>query len=76
MGLHISEFRRPLPQRFRSSLWDRIEDRGDAIAIHGRGYGHGAGLCQVGAYEMATDGYSASEILEHYFPQAGVRKLY
>ncbi|MFN3484101.1 MAG: SpoIID/LytB domain-containing protein [Planctomycetota bacterium] len=76
--LHANhEFRRALgPARFRSTLWDRIEDRGDAIAIWGRGYGHGAGLCQVGAYEMARDGKSASEILEYYFPGAKLQKLY
>ncbi len=71
-----NEFRRPLAARMRSTLWDRIEDRGDSIAISGRGYGHGAGLCQVGAYEMAKDGKSAAEILEYYFPGAKVQKLY
>ncbi len=72
-----AEFRRNLqPSRFRSTLWDKIEDRGDAIAIFGRGYGHGAGLCQIGAYEMAKDGKNAPEILEYYFPSAKVQKLY
>ena len=33
-------------------------------------------MCQVGAYEMAEDGKSFMEILEHYFPGAQVRKLY
>jgi stage II sporulation protein D len=72
-----TEFRRNLqPSRFRSTLWDRIEDRGDAIAIYGRGFGHGAGMCQVGAYEMAKDGKTCPEILEYYFPGARVQKLY
>jgi stage II sporulation protein D len=72
-----SDFRRLLqPSRFRSTLWDRIEDRGDSIAIWGRGFGHGAGMCQVGAYEMAKDGKSCPEILEYYFPGAKVQKLY
>lgn len=76
--LHANnDFRRALgPSRFRSTLWDRIEDRGDSVAIWGRGYGHGAGLCQVGAYEMARDGKTAVEILEYYFPGAKVQKLY
>ena len=72
----VTEFKRCVAERFRSTLWDRIEDRGDSIAIIGRGYGHGAGLCQVGAYEMAKDGRSAAEILEYYFPGAKVQKLY
>jgi stage II sporulation protein D len=71
-----SEFRRNVAARFRSTLWDRIEDRGDSIAIWGRGFGHGAGMCQVGAYEMARDGKTAAEILEYYFPGARVQKLY
>jgi SpoIID/LytB domain protein len=34
----------------------------------GRGLGHGLGLCQYGAMEMARQGYSYREILRHYFP--------
>jgi stage II sporulation protein D len=34
----------------------------------GRGLGHGLGLCQYGAMEMARQGYSYREILWHYFP--------
>jgi stage II sporulation protein D len=72
----VNDFKRNVAAKLRSTLWDRIEDRGDSISIIGRGYGHGAGLCQVGAYEMAKDGKSASEILEYYFPGAKVQKLY
>jgi stage II sporulation protein D len=75
--LHAAnEFKRNVTEKIRSTLWDRIEDRGDAIAIIGRGYGHGAGLCQIGAYEMAKDGKTAAEILEYYFPGAKVQKVY
>jgi stage II sporulation protein D len=75
--LHAAnDFRRLLSAKMRSTLWDKIEDRGDSIAIIGRGFGHGVGLCQVGAYEMAKDGKRATEILEYYFPGAQVRKLY
>jgi SpoIID/LytB domain protein len=76
--LHANnEFRRALaPSRFRSTLWEKVEDRGDSIAVFGRGYGHGAGMCQVGAYEMAKDGKTATQILEYYFPGAKVQKLY
>jgi stage II sporulation protein D len=71
-----SEFRRNVTAKMRSTLWDRIEDRGDSIAIWGRGFGHGAGMCQIGAYEMAKDGKTAAQILEYYFPGARVQKLY
>jgi stage II sporulation protein D len=72
----LNDFKRNVAARLRSTLWDRIEDKGDSISIIGRGYGHGAGLCQVGAYEMAKDGKSATQILEYYFPGAKVQKLY
>jgi stage II sporulation protein D len=34
----------------------------------GRGWGHGVGLCQVGAYGMAASGFSYREVLSHYYP--------
>ncbi len=75
--MSAQDFKRGIASaRLRSTLWDRIEDRGDAVAIVGRGYGHGAGMCQVGACEMARDGKTAAEIIEYYFPGAEVRKLY
>lgn len=75
--LHATnDFKRAVSAKLRSTLWDKIEDKGDAISIIGRGYGHGAGLCQVGAYEMAKDGKTSSEILEYYYPEAKVQKLY
>jgi stage II sporulation protein D len=70
-------FRRRIdPRTIRSTLWDSIETLDDRIVISGRGWGHGAGMCQYGAYKMADLGRSADEILVHYFPQAEVRKLY
>jgi len=44
--------------------------------FHGAGWGHGVGLCQIGAAVMATKGFTASEILSHYFPGAELRKVY
>jgi peptidoglycan hydrolase-like amidase len=38
-----------------------------SITIYGRGYGHGVGLSQYGAYGRALDGQLAPEILAHYF---------
>jgi SpoIID/LytB domain protein len=42
--------------------------------FNGRGLGHGLGLCQYGALEMARRGYSYREILRHYFPGAEIQK--
>ncbi len=36
--------------------------------FHGRGWGHGLGLCQAGAYGMAAAGADYREILTHYYP--------
>lgn len=41
----------------------------DALVLHGRGAGHGVGLCQAGAAGIAAEtGASFSEILNHYYP--------
>jgi len=45
------------------------------ISIRGRGFGHGIGLCQTGALEMAAQGYTAAEILIHYYPGSVLRRL-
>lgn len=42
----------------------------------GAGWGHGVGLCQIGAAVMATQGFTAEEIVKHYFRSAELRKLY
>ncbi|QIK82874.1 SpoIID/LytB domain-containing protein [Sanguibacter sp. HDW7] len=38
-----------------------------AFTIDGSGYGHGLGLSQYGAYQMAREGWTSTQILEHYF---------
>ncbi len=48
---------------------EMIRERGEPVFIfNGTGNGHGAGLCQKGALELARRGYSRYEILAHYFP--------
>ena len=42
----------------------------------GGGWGHGVGLCQIGAAVMASKEFSAEEILEHYFKGSKIEKLY
>jgi stage II sporulation protein D len=53
--------------RLRSNWYD-VSNRGDRIVFHGRGYGHGVGLCQVGAEIMGEEGHSYREILAFYYP--------
>jgi stage II sporulation protein D len=45
-----------------------LQPEGDSIVIAGRGYGHGVGMCQFGAIEMARTGKSYHEILRFYYP--------
>jgi stage II sporulation protein D len=44
--------------------------------LKGAGWGHGVGLCQIGAAVMGHQGYSYKEILEHYFKGAEIKKIY
>ncbi len=46
------------------------------FTFHGRGYGHGIGLCQVGAFGMARAGRSYEEILKTYYSGVQIRKAY
>jgi SpoIID/LytB domain protein len=46
------------------------------FTFRGAGWGHGVGLCQIGAAVMATEGFTADEIVKHYFRGAEVQKLY
>lgn len=47
-----------------------------AFTFHGRGYGHGVGLCQVGAFGMARAGHSFEEILKTYYQGVEIKKAY
>ncbi len=46
----------------------------DRLHINGRGHGHGAGLCQAGAADLARRGAAGAAILRHYFPNAAVSR--
>ena len=46
------------------------------ITLHGAGWGHGVGLCQIGAAMMAEESFSYLEILAHYFPGSELEKKY
>jgi stage II sporulation protein D len=47
----------------------------EAVVFAGKGWGHGVGLCQVGAYGMAVRGASYGEILGHYYSGAALEKI-
>lgn len=53
-----------------------IKDDNRGVNIAGQGYGHGVGLCQLGALELAKRGYTYKQILSFYFPQHHLNKAY
>lgn len=57
------------------SSWFDIKKNGDSFRLEGHGWGHGVGLCQIGAATMAIDGYSYRDILTHYYPGTQCRIL-
>ena len=52
------------------------KDRPTTFEIHGGGFGHGVGMCQLGAIGRATQGQTASEILSHYYKNITLHRLY
>lgn len=70
------EIRRTLSESHLYSSAFVVEKRGDSFILHGAGWGHGVGLCQIGAAVMGEKGYSHSEILLHYFVGASIEKRY
>lgn len=46
------------------------------FALIGAGWGHGVGLCQIGAAVMGERGYGYKEILLHYYPGAIIKQIY
>jgi stage II sporulation protein D len=66
--------RYPPPSRFGTALpttipsrWLSASSEGGTLVVAGRGWGHGAGMVQWGAYGKALRGVSASDILAHYY---------
>jgi len=45
------------------------------FVLHGRGWGHGVGLCQIGAAVMGERGYSYKKILKHYYTDVQIKRL-
>lgn len=52
---------------------DRVPE---SFTLYGAGWGHGVGLCQIGAAVMAERGYGYEAILRHYYPGASLNHIY
>jgi stage II sporulation protein D len=68
------------PNRLRSTLVTAVETIGEpgspprAVRFRGRGWGHGVGLCQIGACTLAREGWTAERILGFYYPGARIAR--
>jgi stage II sporulation protein D len=66
-GLEI-RFALALPENLFNVVSGKDEDGVRVFTFYGRGWGHGVGLCQTGAFGMALSGRTYREILAHYYP--------
>lgn len=55
--------------KLKSSFFDAVVE-GQELVLYGKGFGHGVGLCQEGAMNMAKKGYNFDQILRFYYPGA------
>ncbi len=60
--------------KLKSLLIDKIEISGDKVTFMGKGYGHGVGMSQWGAYSMAKSGKKPEEIIQYYFKDVTIEK--
>jgi len=65
-----------LSSAFIVSVQSAASGKVNRFILSGGGWGHGVGLCQIGAAVMAAKGFKAPEILAHYFTKASLQKLY
>ena len=70
------EIRRALSEsHLYSSAFD-VEKTSTGFRLHGKGWGHGVGLCQIGAAVMGQQGYTYDKILLHYYRGAVIKTIY
>ena len=72
LGKELKIRRALSPSHLKSSAFSVERDPGGAFVLRGRGWGHGVGLCQIGAAVMAARGFDYRQILQHYYPGTDV----
>ena len=70
------EIRRTLSTSHLYSSAFVVEKTDGKFILYGAGWGHGVGLCQIGAAVMGEQGYKYKEILLHYFVGASIENRY
>ena len=78
--LRAHDFRMAVgPVEVASTWWDKctvVKAKGGTLVLAGRGFGHGVGLSQVSAWQMAKEGSNASSIVARFYPEAVLDKPY
>lgn len=71
------DFRREIGStEMKSTLLTDLSVGEEGVTISGSGYGHGVGMSQWGAYEMASDGKTAQEIIEAFYQNIEIARVY
>jgi SpoIID/LytB domain protein len=70
------EIRKALSESHLYSSAFIVEKTAEGFHLRGAGWGHGVGLCQIGAAVMSVNGHSYQEILNHYYPNTQLKKIY
>lgn len=69
------EIRRALSETHLYSSAFKVERTESGFKLRGAGWGHGVGLCQIGAAMMADKGYDYRAILSHYYPGSKLENI-
>jgi stage II sporulation protein D len=66
---------RDLREEFRlKSTYFSVKLIENNVVLTGKGFGHGVGLCQEGAMQMAKLGFTSEEILNFYYPNTTLKR--
>jgi stage II sporulation protein D len=63
------------PNKLQSTFF-KVVKKGNVFEFTGRGWGHAVGMCQEGTRGMSENGFTPLQVLEYYYPQAKVVKIY
>ena len=75
--MHGADFRMAVgPDKLKSTKVETITKQGNGFVFKGEGYGHGVGMSQWGAYKLAQEGKTPKEIINYYFKDVKIEKIY
>ncbi|MDF1548818.1 MAG: hypothetical protein P1P88_13420, partial [Bacteroidales bacterium] len=60
--------------KLRSTFFNIVPEK-DHLVFQGRGYGHGVGMCQEGAMNMAKKGHKYDEIIKYYYSGVKIKSI-